>query len=59
MIGGGVSARGTVFLRELNTAIHAELLPDFHGMTEVVLASAGNHAGMIGAARNWLQSNKY
>lgn len=59
VIGGGVSARGTVFLRELNAAIHAELLPDFRGMTDVVLASAGNHAGMIGAARNWLQSNKY
>ena len=59
VIGGGISARGAVFLRELNTAIQAELLPDFHGMTEVVLASAGNHAGMIGAVRNWLQSNKY
>lgn len=59
VIGGGVSARGTVFLRELNTAINTELLPDFQGMTDVVLASAGNHAGMIGAVRNWLQSNKY
>ncbi|WP_027468090.1 ROK family protein [Deefgea rivuli] len=59
VIGGGVSARGTVFLRELNAALHAELLPDFRGMSEVVLASAGNHAGMIGAVRNWLQSNKY
>ena len=59
VIGGGVSARGTVFLRELNAAIKAELLPDFQGMTDIALASAGNHAGMIGAVRNWLQSNKY
>jgi predicted NBD/HSP70 family sugar kinase len=59
VIGGGVSARGSLFLRELNTAISAELLPDFRGMTDVVLANAGNHAGMIGAVRNWLQSNKY
>lgn len=58
VIGGGVSARGSIFLRELNTAIHAELLPDFRGMTDVLLASAGNYAGMIGAVRNWLQSNK-
>ena len=59
VIGGGVSARGAVFLDELNAAINTQLLPDFQGMTEVVLASAGNHAGMIGAARNWLQTNKY
>ncbi|QKJ67742.1 ROK family protein [Deefgea piscis] len=59
VIGGGVSARGTVFLKELNAAIDAQLLPDFQGMTEVVLACAGNHAGMIGATRNWLQTNKY
>ncbi len=59
VIGGGVSARGAVFLRELDTAIQAELQPDFRGMTDIVLASAGNHAGMIGAVRNWLQSNKY
>ncbi|MGL4996561.1 MAG: ROK family protein, partial [Deefgea sp.] len=59
VIGGGVSARGSLFLRELNSAISAELLPDFRGMTDVVLANAGNHAGMIGAVRNWLQSNKY
>ncbi|WP_297576758.1 ROK family protein [uncultured Deefgea sp.] len=59
VIGGGISARGVAFLNELKTAIDAQLLPDFLGMTEVVLASAGNHAGMIGAARNWLQTNKY
>lgn len=59
VIGGGVSARGVVFLDELNAAIDAQLLPDFQGMTQVVLACAGNHAGMIGATRNWLQTYKY
>ncbi|UXY14296.1 ROK family protein [Chitiniphilus purpureus] len=54
VIGGGIAGRGERFLAELNASIDGILLPDFHGMSRIVLASAGNHAGMIGAARNWL-----
>ncbi|WP_283149350.1 ROK family protein [Silvimonas soli] len=57
IVGGGVSARGEPFRLELANGIDAVLEPDFRGMTEICLASAGNHAGMIGATRNWLLTN--
>ncbi|WP_373975399.1 ROK family protein [Chitinibacter sp. SCUT-21] len=56
VIGGGITARGEVFLTQLQQALQAVLLPDFKNMSEVVLASAGNHAGMIGAVKNWLNT---
>jgi len=31
--------------------------PDFHAMGDLVLASAGNHAGLLGAARLWLDEH--
>ncbi|GGP18768.1 ROK family protein [Silvimonas iriomotensis] len=57
IVGGGISARGERFQQELNLSVDEVLEPDFRGTTEIRLASAGNHAGMIGAARNWLLSN--
>lgn len=56
VIGGGITARGERFLLQLQQAVDAALLPDFKNMTEIVLASAGNHAGMIGACKNWLNT---
>jgi predicted NBD/HSP70 family sugar kinase len=56
VIGGGITARGEGFLRQLQQAVDVVLLPDFKNMTEIVLASAGNHAGMIGASKNWLNT---
>ncbi len=53
VVGGGISARGERFRQELDAAIDAVLEADFRGTTDICLASAGNHAGMIGAARNW------
>ncbi|WP_028455296.1 ROK family protein [Chitinilyticum litopenaei] len=53
VIGGGIAGRAA-FLGELNAALAERLLPDFRNMSKVTLASAGNHAGMIGATRNWL-----
>ncbi|WP_047393686.1 ROK family protein [Chitinibacter sp. ZOR0017] len=57
VIGGGITARGDAFHRQLQAAVQAALQPDFQLMTELVLASAGNHAGMIGAVRNWLDEH--
>lgn len=56
VVGGGIAGRAS-FLAELNAALEQRLLPDFRNMSKVILASAGNHAGMIGAARNWLLSH--
>ncbi|QLG87545.1 ROK family protein [Chitinibacter bivalviorum] len=56
VIGGGITARGAQFLHELTSAVQTELQPDFQEMTQIVLASAGNHAGMIGASKNWLNT---
>ncbi|MBE9609486.1 ROK family protein [Chitinilyticum piscinae] len=55
VIGGGIANRPQ-FQSELDAALLPRLQPDFRTMSRVVLANAGNHAGMIGAVRNWLQS---
>lgn len=57
VLGGGIAGRGDLFLSAIQTAVSRLLLPDFKNMTSLVLAGAGNHAGMLGAARNWL--NQY
>jgi len=54
VIGGGITARGPEFLAELDAHLRARLHPDFHHMCDLALASAGNHAGLVGAARLWL-----
>jgi predicted NBD/HSP70 family sugar kinase len=53
VIGGGITARGGVFLDELSDALRPRLGPEFHGQADLALAAAGNHAGLIGAARLW------
>ncbi|MCX7208047.1 MAG: ROK family protein [Proteobacteria bacterium] len=58
VLGGGIAGRGEVFLRAIRHAVVQQLLPDFKTMTELVLASAGNHAGMLGAVRNWLNTHR-
>ena len=54
VIGGGITARGPAFLQELQTEMRKRLRPEFHRMCEIALASAGNQAGLLGAARLWL-----
>jgi predicted NBD/HSP70 family sugar kinase len=54
VVGGGITARGEVFVEELRAALAARLGPDFHGHADIGLATAGNDAGLIGAARLWL-----
>ncbi|MBO9130678.1 ROK family protein [Bacillus sp. 165] len=54
IIGGGVTARGEVFVQELNVEIEKYLLPDFQKQTDIVLASSSNHAGMIGGVHHFI-----
>jgi predicted NBD/HSP70 family sugar kinase len=54
IVGGGITARGDVFIAELQRALAPHLGPDFHGHVDLALATAGNDAGLIGAARLWL-----
>ena len=53
VIGGGITGRGALFLSELQEQLAHILHPDFVGLTELALAAAGNHAGLLGAARCW------
>lgn len=57
IIGGGITGRGPMFLKELQTELDVLLHPDFKGLTELALAAAGNHAGLLGAARCWFLQN--
>ena len=54
VIGGGITARGPAFLQELRTEMRLRLRPEFYRMCDIALASAGNQAGLLGAARLWL-----
>ena len=54
VIGGGITARGPAFLQELQAEMQRRLPPEFHRMCDIALASAGNQAGLLGAARLWL-----
>ncbi|GAA5785773.1 ROK family protein [Chitiniphilus shinanonensis] len=58
VIGGGIASRGQRFHDEIESRINECLLPDFRDMSEIALATAGNHAGMIGAVRNWLTAKR-
>ena len=54
IVGGGITARGPAFLQELRAEMRLRLRPDFYRMCDIALASAGNQAGLLGAARLWL-----
>jgi len=54
VIGGGITARGPAFLQELQAELRRRLHPEFHHMGDIALATAGNQAGLLGAARLWL-----
>ncbi|WP_168224769.1 ROK family protein [Rhodoferax aquaticus] len=53
VLGGGITGRGPRVLAEIQAALDALLHPDFVGLQELRLAAAGNHAGLLGAARAW------
>lgn len=55
VIGGGITARGGRFLNELDAYLRRSLRAEFHATTRLCLATAGNHAGLLGATYNWLK----
>ncbi|MBO1004816.1 ROK family protein [Pseudogracilibacillus auburnensis] len=57
IVGGGVTARGELFLNELRQAVEQYLQPSFYKNTEIVLATLSNHAGMVGAVYHFMQEN--
>lgn len=57
IVGGGITARGPVFLQELQAELNALPRPDYLGLTDICLAAAGNGAGVLGAAKCWFQQN--
>lgn len=58
IIGGGITARGEVFLDEVRSEILKYLLPHIYQNTSIVLAGLGNHAGLIGSVYNFMQNNR-
>jgi len=59
VVGGGITARGPAFLQELRAEIRHRLRPEFYRMCDIALASAGNQAGLLGAARLWLTQHAH
>ena len=59
VVGGGITARGPAFLQELRAEIRHRLRPEFHRVCDIALASAGNQAGLLGAARLWLTQHAH
>jgi predicted NBD/HSP70 family sugar kinase len=57
IVGGGITARGPAFLQELRAEMRHRLRPEFYRMCDIELASAGNQAGLLGAARLWLSQH--
>ena len=57
VVGGGITARGPAFLQELRAEMRLHLRPEFYRMCDIALASAGNQAGLLGAARLWLSQH--
>jgi predicted NBD/HSP70 family sugar kinase len=57
IVGGGITARGPAFLQELRAELRHRLRPEFYRMCDIELASAGNQAGLLGAARLWLSQH--
>lgn len=58
IVGGGITARGPVFLQELQAELKGLSRPDYLGLADICLAAAGNSAGLLGAAKCWFQQNE-
>ncbi|MBS4219562.1 ROK family protein [Bacillus sp. FJAT-49711] len=55
IVGGGVTARGDKFLKEVRQEVQKYAQPSIYKNTEIVLAKLSNHAGMVGAVYNFLK----
>ena len=54
LVGGGVSVQEELLLRPLRAAVMASLMPRFAEGLRLERSALGNDAGMIGAAKYWL-----
>lgn len=54
ILGGGIMARSDYFEPRLKSSLKKYLKPMIFEKTELVFASLGNDAGIVGALRNWL-----
>ena len=50
IIGGGISAQGDYLLNKIEKNLHDKLMPSFTNALTLRMASAGNDAGLLGAA---------
>lgn len=58
LIGGGVSAQEELLIRPLREAVLREAMPRFAEGLRIERAMLGNDAGMIGAARFWMDRHE-
>ena len=56
LIGGGVSAQEALFLSPLRERVLAQVMPRFATGLRVERAALGNDAGLVGAAKWWMDS---
>lgn len=56
LIGGGVSAQEALFLAPLRERVLAQVMPCFATGLRVERAALGNDAGLVGAAKWWMDS---
>ncbi|MBS4202218.1 ROK family protein [Bacillus sp. FJAT-49732] len=55
IVGGGITARGERFLKEIQQEVQKYIQPSIYINTEIVLAKLSNHAGMVGAVYNFIK----
>ena len=58
LIGGGVSRQEKLLMEPLRAAVYASVMPRFAEGLEIVAATLGNDAGMIGAAKWYMDCEK-
>ncbi|WOV88141.1 hypothetical protein QWT69_03175 [Sporosarcina oncorhynchi] len=53
VIGGGISEQGEPFLQDIQQALYPKLMINHAKNVQIKLAEQGNHAHLLGAARNF------
>lgn len=57
VIGGGISAQGSLLLEAIQTSLASKLMPNHKSCLTVILAEKGNDANLLGAVRHFLNNN--
>jgi glucokinase len=58
VIGGGVSAQGEFLLRKIEDAVSSKVMPTFRERVTFRMASNGNRANLLGAAKHFITEKK-